>query len=38
MFEECGVDVIFAGHVHNYQRTVPLQFSPDAGASRSGRR
>jgi len=28
LFEECGVDLYFAGHVHNYQRTKPLLFSP----------
>ncbi len=28
LFEECGVDIAFAGHVHNYQRTQPLQFKP----------
>ena len=30
LFEACGVDFTFAGHVHNYQRTVPMYFSPDA--------
>jgi len=29
VFEECGVDITFSGHVHNYQRSVPLQFAPD---------
>ncbi len=29
VFEECGVDLTFSGHVHNYQRSVPLQFAPD---------
>jgi len=28
LFEECGVDMVFSGHVHNYQRTVPLKFAP----------
>jgi hypothetical protein len=28
VFEECGVTMTFAGHVHNYQRTVPLKFVP----------
>jgi hypothetical protein len=28
LFEACGVDVVFGGHVHNYQRTVPLKFAP----------
>jgi len=23
-----GVDVVFAGHIHNYQRSVPLKFTP----------
>ena len=29
LFEETGVDVVFAGHVHNYQRTKPLTFAPN---------
>jgi acid phosphatase type 7 len=29
VFEAGGVDVVFSGHVHNYQRTYPLQFTPD---------
>jgi predicted phosphodiesterase len=29
VFERCGVDVVFAGHVHNYQRTKPLHFTPN---------
>jgi acid phosphatase type 7 len=29
LFEECGVDLTFSGHVHNYQRSVPLRFAPD---------
>ena len=29
MFEKCGVDVVFAGHVHNYQRSKPLRFTPN---------
>jgi hypothetical protein len=28
IFEEGGVDLTFAGHVHNYQRSVPLTFVP----------
>jgi len=27
LFEACGVDVVFAGHVHNYQRSKPMRFS-----------
>jgi acid phosphatase type 7 len=27
-FEACGVDVVFAGHVHNYQRSMPFYFKP----------
>ncbi len=30
IFEAGGVDVVFAGHVHNYQRTVPLTFAPSS--------
>lgn len=26
IFEHRGVDVVFSGHVHNYQRTMPLKF------------
>ena len=29
LFEKCGVDVVFAGHVHNYQRSKPLKFAPE---------
>ena len=28
VFEAHGVDVVFSGHVHNYQRTKPLRFTP----------
>jgi acid phosphatase type 7 len=28
IFEKCGVDVVFSGHVHNYQRSKPLRFKP----------
>lgn len=28
LLEEQGVDLVLAGHVHNYQRTVPLKFDP----------
>jgi acid phosphatase type 7 len=28
-FEKGGVDVVFAGHVHNYQRSKPLKFTPN---------
>ncbi len=27
LFEECGVDIAFGGHVHNYQRSMPLKFA-----------
>lgn len=35
VLEECGVDVVWSGHVHNYQRTHPLRFAPkpDGGTS-----
>lgn len=33
IFEEGKVDVVFAGHVHNYQRSFPIQVGPKAGAS-----
>ncbi len=28
ILEAYGVDLVFAGHVHNYQRTAPLRFMP----------
>jgi Calcineurin-like phosphoesterase len=42
VFERCGVDMIFSGHVHNYQRSFPLHFVAHKNAqgelvSRSGR-
>ena len=37
LFEECGVDVVFAGHVHNYQRSKPLRFKPIGGRDPRGR-
>lgn len=30
VFEKGHVDVVFAGHVHNYQRSYPLHFKPGA--------
>jgi acid phosphatase type 7 len=29
VFEAGKVDIVFAGHVHNYQRSFPLKFKPD---------
>ena len=31
LFEAGQVDIVWAGHVHNYQRTYPLTFRPDRG-------
>jgi hypothetical protein len=31
LFEEGGVSFVFAGHVHNYQRTHPLKFAVEKG-------
>jgi 3',5'-cyclic AMP phosphodiesterase CpdA len=33
IFEANHVDVVFAGHVHNYQRSFPLMFRPDGSPS-----
>ena len=33
IFEEGKVDVVFNGHVHNYQRSYPLRFAPDPSSS-----
>ena len=32
VFETGKVDVVFCGHVHNYQRSFPLHFTPEKGA------
>jgi acid phosphatase type 7 len=32
LLEQAKVDVVFSGHVHNYQRTFPLRFSVSLGA------
>ena len=32
-FEKNGVSIVFNGHVHNYQRSVPLKFTPQKGAN-----
>jgi acid phosphatase type 7 len=37
LFEAGGVDMTFAGHVHNYQRTVPLLFAPEGGRDKKGK-
>jgi 3',5'-cyclic AMP phosphodiesterase CpdA len=31
LLEEGNVSIVFAGHVHNYQRTYPLKFQVEAG-------
>jgi hypothetical protein len=31
-FEAGRVDMVFNGHVHNYQRTFPLRFTPERGS------
>ena len=28
VLEQLGVDMVLTGHVHNYQRTLPLKFAP----------
>jgi acid phosphatase type 7 len=28
IFQECGVDIVFSGHAHNYQKSFPLLFRP----------
>lgn len=35
LFEECGVDAVFAGHVHDYQRSKPLRFTPNDPAPKN---
>jgi hypothetical protein len=29
LLQDIGVDIVFAGHVHNYQRSLPLRFTPN---------
>ena len=29
VFQEGGVDLVFSGHVHNYQRSFPIRFVPE---------
>lgn len=36
VFEKGGVDVVFSGHVHNYQRSYPLTFSPSGAGAKTG--
>jgi hypothetical protein len=33
VFERGGVDLVFNGHAHNYQRTFPLHFAPERDAA-----
>jgi len=28
IFQECGVDIVFSGHAHNYQKSYPMLFHP----------
>ncbi len=37
VFEKCGVDVVLNGHVHNYQRSKPLRFTPVGPRDKRGR-
>lgn len=34
-WEKLGVDVVFSGHVHNYQRSFPLRFVPSQTTARN---
>lgn len=33
IFEKHRVQMVFSGHVHSYQRSLPLSFKPEAGAA-----
>ncbi len=33
IFEAGKVDIVFSGHVHNYQRSYPLRFTPDKSST-----
>ncbi len=30
IFQDCGVDIVFSGHAHNYQKSYPLIFHPQS--------
>ncbi|SIO32214.1 Calcineurin-like phosphoesterase [Singulisphaera sp. GP187] len=32
LLEKYRVDIVFSGHIHNYQRSYPLRFAPNRGA------
>jgi acid phosphatase type 7 len=34
IFQKNGVDMVFCGHVHNYQRTMPFTFAPELDSGR----
>lgn len=36
VFEKHGVDIVFSGHVHNYQRTFPMTFAPSGPGAKKG--
>lgn len=36
IFEQGGVDIVFSGHVHNYQRSYPLTFAPAGPGAKKG--
>lgn len=36
IFEKGGVDIVFSGHVHNYQRSYPLTFAPTGPGAKKG--
>lgn len=33
LLEEAGVDIVFSGYAHSYQRSYPLRFTPDSAPS-----
>ncbi len=37
LFEAGGVDIVWAGHVHNYQRSFPMKFANASGPDLRGR-
>jgi 3',5'-cyclic AMP phosphodiesterase CpdA len=36
LFEKAGVDIVFCGHIHNYERTYPLRFAAARTADGKG--
>lgn len=36
LLERCGADLVCSGHVHNYQRSLPMRFTPESPKAQPG--